>query len=155
MDDATQESLLKRPAGGSPKRAVGLGTKILPSRKAELLGRTSSTSSSLISRVAVEDPYLKTLQQRHLRERELADRLMRQALDSWSSFTFRMTERWRSGESIVANAVWRKSWLVSLIRWPNGMLSRRLRVDWYFICGLLPCPVLSRAESNRFRREFI
>ncbi|RLU26728.1 hypothetical protein DMN91_000525 [Ooceraea biroi] len=79
MDDATQECLSKRPTGSSAKRAAA--AEASSSRKTGLLGNTASpASSSLISGVSLEDPYLKTLQQRHLRERELADRLMRQTL---------------------------------------------------------------------------
>jgi len=79
MNDTAQEHLSKRPVGSSVKRAVA--TEASQSRKVGSLGNANSTRSSLVSCVALEDPYLRTLQQRHLRERELADRLMRQALN--------------------------------------------------------------------------
>jgi len=53
-----------------------------PSRKSETFEKTTSFGSSLILYTSYKDLYLETLQQRHLQEKELADRLMRQALNS-------------------------------------------------------------------------
>ncbi|XP_067214720.1 uncharacterized protein [Linepithema humile] len=73
--DATQKSLLKRPA----RYRKGTVTANQVS-KSETLEKTSSFDSSFVSHAAFED--LEMLQQRHLQEKELADRLMRQALNS-------------------------------------------------------------------------
>jgi hypothetical protein len=75
--DATQKSLFKRPVRYRKGRITA--NEASPSRKSETLEKTSF-NSSLVSRTTFED--LETLQQRHLQEKELADRLMRQALNS-------------------------------------------------------------------------
>lgn len=74
--DATQKNLFKRSVRYR-KRTV-IANEV--SRKSGTLEKTSSFDPSLVSPIAFED--LETLQQRHLQEKELADRLMRQALNS-------------------------------------------------------------------------
>lgn len=75
----TQESLLKRPVMYEKERiAVDEGS---PSRKNETLRKTAS-SSLILYTSKYKGSHLETLQQRHLQEKELADRFMRQALNS-------------------------------------------------------------------------
>lgn len=76
-----KEPLLKHPAV-FPKERIATD-EVSPSRKNATLEKTSRFGSSLVlcvSREEEEYKYLETLQQRHLQEKELADRLMRQAL---------------------------------------------------------------------------
>ncbi|XP_029669403.1 uncharacterized protein LOC115239172 [Formica exsecta] len=80
-DCAMQESLLKCPVR-YPKEKEVITSEALPSQEVETLEETPNFSSSLASYNVLEDPYLETLQQRHLQEKKLADRLMRQALNS-------------------------------------------------------------------------
>lgn len=81
-NNVTQESLLKRPVM-CPKERIATD-KASSSRKSETFEKTTSFGSSLVLYTSYKDLYLDTLQQRHLQEKELADRLMRQALNSWS-----------------------------------------------------------------------
>lgn len=83
MDDTARECHSKRSVGSLAKRTIA-AVEASPCQKAGSHGRATgaAASSPLVPRTPLEDPYLKTLQQRHLRERELADRLMRQALNS-------------------------------------------------------------------------
>lgn len=81
-----QESVLKCPVRyPKGKEIITVPSKTSPSQEIEVLEKTPNFSSSLASYNVLEDSYLETLQQRHLQEKKLADRLMRQALNSWSS----------------------------------------------------------------------
>lgn len=83
MDNVTQKDLLKHPVI-CPKERIAMD-EVSPSRKNAALEKTSSFGSSLVLCASREEEaykYLETLQQRHLQEKELADRLMRQALSS-------------------------------------------------------------------------
>ncbi|XP_072754613.1 LOW QUALITY PROTEIN: uncharacterized protein, partial [Anoplolepis gracilipes] len=81
MDCAMQESLLKCPVR-YPKENEVITSEASPSREVETLEKTPNFNSLLVSYDILEDSYLETLQQRHLQEKKLADRLMRQVLNS-------------------------------------------------------------------------
>lgn len=75
--DATQKNLFKRSVRYRKRTVIA---NEVSRKKSGTLEKTSSFDPSLVSPTAFED--LETLQQRHLQEKELADRLMRQALNS-------------------------------------------------------------------------
>ncbi|XP_077256426.1 uncharacterized protein LOC143894164 [Temnothorax americanus] len=79
-NNATQESLLKRPVG-CPKKRIATD-EASSSRKSDTFEETANFGSSLVLYASHKDSYLETLQQRHLQEKELAERLMRQSLNS-------------------------------------------------------------------------
>ncbi|XP_036143897.1 uncharacterized protein LOC118645951 [Monomorium pharaonis] len=79
-NNVTQESFVKPLAVRSKERIAV--DKVSRSRRSETFEETLSFGSSTVLHVSRENAYLETLQQRHLQEKELVDRLMRQVLNS-------------------------------------------------------------------------
>ncbi|XP_011706152.1 PREDICTED: uncharacterized protein LOC105461351, partial [Wasmannia auropunctata] len=84
-NSVTQESLLKCSVM-CPKERIAADEMSPPFQKSETLEKMSNFGSSLVLRTSREDQYLEAMQQRHLQEKELADRLMRQALNDRDCF---------------------------------------------------------------------
>ncbi|XP_070510445.1 uncharacterized protein, partial [Cardiocondyla obscurior] len=79
-NNVTQKNLSKRLVKCQDEEITA--NEVSPSRVSETLGKTTSSGLSLISYASHEDSYLEASQQRHMLEKELADRLMRQTLNS-------------------------------------------------------------------------